>query len=186
MIILTGSTNKAKLDAVKQAFSKLGKAFFINPPAFRIIAIPTKTTVPDMPLTLAEIKDGARQRAEYILSHFETNGQRHIALGMEGGVYREENQTFLQNWVFATDGDRSYFGASALITLPPSISYELFEKKRELAEVIDAYSGQIDVRSNKGAFGILSRNLITRRAAFESAVISAVVPLLEPDAYRSV
>jgi len=185
MIILTGTINTVKLQAVKKAFSKLGKAFFIQPPNFRIFAIPAKTSVSAMPLTLDEIQDGARQRAEYLLKNYSPTTDKYIALGMEGGVYQIGNQTVLQNWVYASDGTQSNFGASALISLPVLLSRELFINRRELAEVIDEYSGKTDVRSKEGAFGILSRNLITRRTAFETAIISAVIPLLNRAEYQS-
>jgi non-canonical (house-cleaning) NTP pyrophosphatase len=45
-------------------------------------------------------------------------------------------------------------------------------------------SGKEDVRSNEGAFGILTENLYNRSAAFESAIINATVPFLNNTYYH--
>ncbi len=45
----------------------------------------------------------------------------------------------------------------------------------ELGEVIDAMAGA-HVRGTRGAWGVLTHDLITRRDAFRSAVIAALTP----------
>jgi non-canonical (house-cleaning) NTP pyrophosphatase len=49
---------------------------------------------------------------------------------------------------------------------------------------MDEFSGQNDVRSNQGAFGLLTRNLITRDDSFYYAVINAMVPFLNKQYYK--
>ena len=137
-----------------------------------------------MPLTLEEIREGAYQRALYVYDNLENCT---IGMGMEGGVFLYEHagksDAYLQNWVYAYDGRRGYFGSSPALTLPAFIKRALYDEKRELAEVIDEFSGKSDVRSNEGAFGILTKNLITRYDSFISAVICAVSPLVSEAVY---
>lgn len=183
MLIGIGSQNRTKVAACKQAFEQLQQKFpqsCNGKPIFKTFS--TRTTVPDMPLTLHEIQQGALERALFVFSLQNKEG---IALGMEGGVFRlEQNkQPLLQNWVYAYDGQKGFYGCSAAIPLPASIEKALYNQKRELAEVIDELSGLSDVRSNDGAFGILTRNLISRTAAFEMAVISALTPFFNSEYY---
>ncbi len=188
MKIGIGSTNKAKLSAVKSAFGKLQQAFFfsgLNQAEFT--AIPTKTTIPDMPLSLEQIVEGAVQRAYFV---FENVPDLDIALGLEGGVFPlaspsllGKSQYFLQNWVFAYNGEKGYLGSSPALNLPEKIITAIYEEQRELAEVIDEFSGKNDVRSKEGAFGILTRNLLTRSASFEIAVINSMIPFLNEKFY---
>ncbi len=186
MKIGIGTTNKTKLKAVQSAFEKLRTAF---PSAFResieFISLKTQTHIPDMPLSQEQMIEGAIERARFVWKN--QTGLRY-SVGLEGGTFPvtapslpDEVQYFLQNWVFAFDGTRGYLGSSPAIMLPETISHALYREKRELAEVIDAFSGKHDVRSNEGAFGVLSRDLLTRSAAFELAVINAFVPFFNPD-----
>ncbi len=185
MKIGIGTTNKAKLKAVQSAFKKLRTAF---PSAFQepveFFSMQTQPPVPDMPLSQEQMIEGAIGRARFV---WENQSGLTYSVGLEGGTFPVTApslpvvQYFLQNWVFAFDGTRGYLGCSPAILLPEPIAHALYREKRELAEVIDAFSGKHDVRSNEGAFGILSRDLLTRSAAFELAVINAFVPFFNPD-----
>jgi non-canonical (house-cleaning) NTP pyrophosphatase len=53
---------------------------------------------------------------------------------------------------------------------------KVIEGRRELGLVIDEVAGIQDVRSRQGAWGILSRDLVTRAMSFEVALIAAFAP----------
>lgn len=188
MKIAIGSKNKAKIAAVTTAFERLLQAFpLCKFEDVEFIPLSTQTTIPDMPLSQEQMIEGAIQRAHFA---FKQMTGLDFALGLEGGTFpvlspglNGEVQTFLQNWVFAFDGQRGFLGSSPALPLPDSIVRPLYREGRELAEIIDAFSGKEDVRSNEGAFGILTRQLLTRSASFELAVINAMVPFFN-EAYR--
>ncbi len=183
MKIGIGSTNKAKTTAVKSAFEKLARAFSLfHFDGLEFRAISTQTSIPDMPLSKEQIVEGAIQRAHYT---FQQLDYVDFALGLEGGTFpltspalNDEPQYFLQNWVFAFNGNKGYLGSSPALPLPQNIVHALYHEHRELAEIIDEFSGRTDVRSKEGAFGILTHNLIKRSASFEIAIINAMVPFL--------
>ena len=190
MIIGIGSTNKAKIEACKNAFKGLKRQFLYNGQKIEFYPLETRTTVPDMPLHKDDLMKGALERALFVYDHF--NRQENpvdFALGLEGGVYKDNQifvdqaQTFLQSWVYAFNGEKGYFGGSPALPLPQTISSALYGEERELAEIIDDFSGQKDVRSNEGAFGILTRDLITRSTSFYLAVINSMVPFLNKQYY---
>jgi len=188
MLIAVGTQNKAKLQACHTALKKLCAVFpqLPDPEEIEIKAFTVDSGVADMPLTLEALKTGARNRALSVLKQPEL-ANRHIdfAIGMEGGVYQigPGESAFLQSWVYARRNGRGFYGCSAGLPIPAAIARELFEHKKELAEVIDTFSGKKDVRSKEGAYGILSRNIYTRSHAFESAIVNAMVPFLNETYY---
>jgi len=201
MTIGIGSNNKAKVKAVREAVEELHYVFPASfPEPIRLEAMTTETSVPDMPLNQQMMRKGALERALFVYNHFTSKGiSIDLAVGLEGGVYAvegvktivdvktigEDATIFLQNWVYVFDGKRGVFGSSASLPLPESIRSSLYREGKELAEVIDHLSGLKDVRSNNGAFGILTADLITRTQAFKEAVIAAMVPFLNKRYYRT-
>ncbi len=184
MKLIIGTGNKAKINGCKTAIKKLELIYplKINPGQTKFYPTPVPSGVPDMPLTLTDIQNGARNRA---LSAYKTeNGE--YAIGMEGGVYKlpgSGDVGLLQSWIYITDGKQGHFGCSAVLELPPKITAILFNSNRELAGVIDEISGKTDVRSHNGAFGILTNDLYTREQAFEDAVINGFIPFLNDTYY---
>ncbi|GAC1400223.1 MAG: inosine/xanthosine triphosphatase [Pyrinomonadaceae bacterium] len=103
-----------------------------------------------------------------------------LSVGLEGGLHTFEldgaRQTFLRGWACATDGARESFGVSASIIVPPFIVARVRNERRELGDVIDEVAGEIDVRSRQGAWGVLSKDLLTRAMSFEAALVAAFAP----------
>ena len=109
-------------------------------------------------------------------------------VGMEGGLEvascdspQEESgglgrRVFLESWAYVTDGTRRHFGRSGAIELPEALAIEVLDHDVELAAAIDKFAGMAGIRDGQGAWGVLSRDLITRRDAFRVALIAAFAP----------
>ena len=52
-------------------------------------------------------------------------------------------------------------------------------------EAIDAFAGRQGIRDAEGAWGILSRNLISRQEAFRVAVLNAMAPFYNREVYSA-
>jgi non-canonical (house-cleaning) NTP pyrophosphatase len=78
---------------------------------------------------------------------------------------------------------RGCFGATPSIAVPESIRKAVIEGQRELGIVIDEVAGARDVRSRQGAWGVLSRDLVTRSLSFEVALIAAFAPFYNAALY---
>ena len=156
-----------------------------------VVARSVKTNAPPMPLTDWELMSGARQRALAVKQTL--IGQKleaDLYVGLEGGFHSislaGEWHTFLRGWAYVTDGERGSFGASPSIIVPEVLVHEVVDGGRELAEVIDETAGEHDVRSRQGAWGVLSRDLLTRSMSFEAALIAAFAPFYNSALYSHV
>jgi non-canonical (house-cleaning) NTP pyrophosphatase len=78
---------------------------------------------------------------------------------------------------------RGSFGATPSISVPEQIKNSVIEGRQELGLVIDQFAGARDVRSRQGAWGVLSRDLVTRSLSFELALIAAFAPFYNPELY---
>ena len=187
MIIALGSDRAAKLMAVRAAVARIASIDARWSEA-TITARVVETDTPAMPLTDWQLMHGARFRAEAVREQLQKEGlSAQLYVGLEGGFHSilldDEWHTFLRGWAYAFDGERGYFGASPSVTVPPLIADMVIDGKRELGVVIDEVAGERDVRSRQGAWGVLSRDLLTRSMSFEAALIAAFAPFYNPRLY---
>lgn len=154
-----------------------------------VVARPVVVSVPAMPLNDWQLMQGAQERAFAVRDVLRAQRlEAEIYVGLEGGFHsisiEGEWHTFLRGWAYATDGTRGAFGATPSITVPESLARKVIEGRRELGLVIDEVAGKRDVRSKQGAWGILTRDLVTRSMSFEIALIAAFAPFYNRDLYQ--
>lgn len=187
MIIALGSARAAKIMAVRAACARIA-AVDASWKGAEVVARAVETSAPSMPLTDMQLMRGATERAEAVRASLWAEGQAaHLYVGLEGGfhsiTFEGTRHTFLRGWAYATDGERGYFGAAPSVTVPHEIVRRVEGQNRELGEVIDEVSGGRDVRSRQGAWGILSRDLLTRSMSFEAALVAALAPFYNARVY---
>ncbi len=155
-----------------------------------VVARPVTTNVPAMPLNDWQLMQGARERALAVRDLLRVRRlEADVFVGLEGGFHsisiEGEWHTFLRGWAYATDGTREAFGSTPSISVPDAIVKDVIEGRLELGVVIDRISGKRDVRSRQGAWGVLTRDLVTRSMSFELALIAAFAPFYNSDMYTS-
>lgn len=153
-----------------------------------VVARRVSSTVPSMPLTDWQLMEGAQERALAVRESLNSRRlEADIYVGLEGGFHSVsiggQWHTFLRGWAYATDGERGAFGAAPSISVPPDIVQRVVEGRRELGVVIDEVTGGRDLRSKQGAWGVLSRDLVTRSMSFELALIAAFAPFYNAKFY---
>lgn len=185
--IALGSDRAAKIMAVRASVARLAT---IDPDwaNANVVARRVETNVPAMPLTDWQLMQGARERA--LAARDALRSRRldaDIYVGLEGGFHsvsiEGEWHTFLRGWAYATDGERSAFGAAPSISVPAHIVKRVVEGRRELGSVMDEVTGGRDIRSKQGAWGVLTRDLVTRSMSFELALLGAFAPFYNPKLY---
>lgn len=153
-----------------------------------VVARAVETNIPAMPLTDWQLMQGARERALAVRDVLRSRRlDAEIYVGLEGGFHsisiEGEWHTFLRGWAYATDGKTGCFGSSPSITVPNAMARRVIEGRKELGLVIDEVSGKRDVRSREGAWGVLTRDLVTRSMSFEVALIAAFAPFYNSKMY---
>jgi len=185
--IALGSDRAAKIMAVRACVARVAE-IDSSWAEISVVARAVETNVPAMPLTDWQLMEGARERALAVRDVLA--GQRlaaDIYVGLEGGFHsisiEGEWHTFLRGWAYAFDGKHGHFGSAPAISVPASIVKKVIEGRRELGLVIDEVAGMRDVRSRQGAWGVLSRDLVTRSMSFELALIAAFAPFYNSQLY---
>jgi non-canonical (house-cleaning) NTP pyrophosphatase len=133
-----------------------------------------------MPMSLSDILHGARTRAMAVQS------PGAFAVGLEGGLHQlpEPDAAWsLHTWAAVTDGKQWGYGAGPSVVLPQHLATRVIAGE-ELGDVIDGLAGA-DTRSTRGAWGVLTRDLIGRRDAFRMAVTAAFARFYNPAPFIS-
>ena len=178
--IALGSDRASKIMAVRASVARIAA---IDPSwsDANVVARRVELNVPSMPLTDWQLMQGAQERAFAVRESLQSRRlEADIYVGLEGGFHSVsiagEWHTFLRGWAYATNGERGAFGAAPSISVPPAIVKQVVEGRRELGVVIDEVTGGRDIRSKQGAWGVLSRDLVTRSMSFELALVAAFAP----------
>jgi len=189
LIIAVGSTRRPKLNGVRDALDELGPR--LDPDAqFEIVGIEAPSGVRDTPLSRNEMMTGARNRAEHLRRIAQDRNEPwNYFIGVEGGLEIVNDSgarlVFLENWAYVLDRDgRGSFGQSGAVAVPEPLAAKVVDEGVDLAEAVDAFAGTHGIRDAQGAWGVLTRDLVTRRDAFRLAVINAFAPFYNSEAYR--
>jgi len=176
VIVVVASKSPAKIDAVRRAIERIAAI----EPSFSKAALRTVDVTglaPKMPMTDRETIDGAKLRAQSA-----TRGLTppFLSIGLEGGLSAEPLTT-LTSWAAATDGTRWGYGAGGRIVLPDAVMAQV-RAGRELGDVIDEMAGA-SIRSTRGAWGWLTKDLVGRKNALLTATLAALAPFYNTQLY---
>lgn len=173
MNVAVGSTNPAKLEAVRAAILRVW-------PDAQVAGVAVPSGVSEMPLSDAECLAGARNRARAARASLAAD----LGVGLEGGVQRQEDMLFLVGWVVvcAADG-REGLAGTARLPLPALIA-ERVAAGEELGLVMDDLLDEHKSNHRGGAVGALTAGLVMRGEAFAMAVSYALAPFVAGEFYR--
>ena len=188
VIVAIASKRPPKVEATRRVVERLRQYLTLESSPIEYLAHEIDGGVV-MPRTIEQLLSGAKARVENLERSL--HAQNQIAdyfVGLEGGFHsvRFDNRelVFLQSWAYVSDGKRGYFGSSGNVVAPQEIADEIMKKGRDLSDVIDEVAQQVDVRSNQGTWGILTRGLVTRQQSFETALLAAFAPFYNGELYR--
>ncbi len=191
MILAVGTTREPKVRAVRRSLEVLSQSFpdFLNKD-LRFLARSTPSGAPETPCSTAELMGGAKHRAERLFDTLRTEGEKEIlSLGLEGGLVSEveappaERLFLLESWAYVTDGVRGFFGSSGCLPLPEALVAAVIDCGEDLGHAADNLYHQSNVAARQGTFGVLTGDVVTREDAFVRAILHALAPFYNRNAY---
>jgi inosine/xanthosine triphosphatase len=187
--IAVGSTRRPKVNAVKEAAMNittlLGEGAQLDVTGHEV-----ESGVNHTPASREELMQGARQRVEALQESLRAkNTLADFYVGLEGGldvvIENGLKKVFLESWAYVSDGTKGHFGCSGSIELPEALAEEVLSRGTELSVAIDEFAGAVGIRDGQGAWGVLSRNLVSRQESFRLAVVTAFAPFYNARMYRA-
>lgn len=174
IIIAVGSTNEAKVLAVKE--SLLDSPSFLHA---KVISVATDSGVSDQPLSLQETIQGAKNRAK---NAFNLCDSCKLGFGIESGLIEASDVStgFLHTSACSIyDGKNYYTGLSTSFEVPPKILELVLDKKMDLTEAcLEAkITSNVNIGSTDGLIGILTNGKIDRKKYSKECVIAAILQL---------
>ncbi|WP_374758496.1 MULTISPECIES: inosine/xanthosine triphosphatase [Shewanella] len=175
LTILVGSKNPVKVSAAKHAFSQ----YF---PDCNIICegIHAPSLVADQPMTEAETKLGAINRAEYCQSQQTAD----FYIAMEGGVDCFDHGPATFAYMAILHNQQLSVGRSALLPLPLKV-FQALEQGEELGHVMDRLFNTDNIKQKGGAIGLLTKGLATRESIYTQAIILAMAPFVNDEIFNN-
>jgi inosine/xanthosine triphosphatase len=165
--VVIASNNPVKIQATLNGFQRMfqGENFCIQ-------ALSVPSGVGDQPHSNSEALHGAYNRA---IGAADQAQEADFWVGIEGGVEEMDDELTAFAWVVIKNA--SLLGKSRTVTffLPPQIA-RLVRDGNELGEADDIVFGRSNSKQENGAIGLLTGDVVDRKAAYEQAVILALIP----------
>jgi len=167
-----GSTNPAKVEAVRRALARLA-------PGCETVAVDVPSGIGAMPLDESATREGALARARAALDRTGAD----VAFGLEGGAVLDGDRAWLTAHVVAVTRDGSIGEAAWGRMLLPRAAAKRLRAGEELGDVIDDLFGAKESKRQSGAIGLLTDGFVSRTDAFADLVAMACASFLHPDLY---
>ena len=158
MRIAVGTTNQAKVQAVKNVFQY----------DYEIVNGKVPSGVSEQPFSDEETIQGAINRAKASIEKFSAD----LGIGLEGGVTETSFGLMLCNWAVLVKRDEPespIIAGGSRILLPEEISDRL-RNGEELGPVMDEYCGETNIGAHEGAIGVFTNGRINREQMFTHIV----------------
>ncbi|MEM8534789.1 MAG: inosine/xanthosine triphosphatase [Chloroflexota bacterium] len=173
LLIAVGSSNPSKVNAVRSVIERAQLEATVHP-------FDAPSGVASQPIGVAEMTQGARQRAMYA----RTSMQADWGVGMEGGVeFDQDGSVWLFSMVVIVTKEQGESRARGGQIRLPSIVAQRLHTGAELGPLMDELVGTTDLKRGLGAIGYLTKGLITREESYCDSFSRALAPLLHPHLY---
>lgn len=173
MIIAVGSTNKTKIEPVKEVFSK----HFKN---VKVVGVKVNSGISDQPKNEEEMYKGALNRAKNSLKQVKN---AKFGIGIEGGLHKRSYGWFEHSLVVIIDRNGNIgIGASGGLVLP-KIVVEKIHKGKNLEEAVDELFGTNKIGEGIGMFGVFTKGVVTRTSGVAHGVAFALARFLHKEIY---
>eukprot|EP01084_Bolivina_argentea_P151374 264217_1 len=181
MTIAIGSTNPTKIKSVQIAVEKLFPNKCVE---YKHCSV--QSGVSDQPKSSSESVNGAINRANNVFNIFPNAD---YTVGIEGGIetvsVANNKNVYLQSgWVVVMNQQKEIgIGTSARVELSDKVMKPILNDGKELGDVMDDLSGQNNVKTHQGYFGLVTNNNLPRADAYVHGVLFAFSKFVSPQIY---
>lgn len=172
MIVVVGSTNRPKGQAVAEAFEKV---FGERP---QVETVTADSGVSAHPTEASESLKGALSRVQ------DAKRQKPSAdfyVGIEGGLLEVDGRFWEIGWVAVADSKgRVHTALSPGLEMDGPILQNILHGK-ELSRVLTDRIGVADPGQTNGFYGMVTDNSVTRQQAYVEALVFALAPFRHPE-----
>ncbi len=175
-IVAAGTLNRAKLRGISRAWKLFGDA--------RIISTKIETGIEAQPISWYHTVRGALERAK---KSMETVPNAEYGVGIEAGLLPFPSPSGYMEAQIAVILDREYsvsLGMSMAFEVPYKLVGEL-TRGEELGILAEKTFKRKNIGETLGVIGILTKGNITRTDLTYQAVLSALIPRMNPKSYPS-
>jgi inosine/xanthosine triphosphatase len=191
MLVVVGSTNSGKIQATKNAFSRIFSGHILE-----IIGHPITNAKTAQPIGEDQIISGAVKRVSQVDQWMRENlmdkikAHQNIAycVGIEAGLlevsYAFTGYLGCQYCAIRDFHGHQCIGSSPGWEYPPRVITPLLaDRTLEMGDIMKKISGDPEIKVNQGAIGFFTRQIITRLQLTELCVMMALIPFLNPIEY---
>lgn len=174
LTIAVGSTNKTKIDPVKDVFSHHFKKV-------KVVGISVDSEVSDQPMTDDEMYQGAFNRATKAIKKVK---DADFGVGIEGGLHKYNYGWFERSIIVIIDKKGAVgIGSSGGLALPDKVIQRIL-KGENLEQAIDGLFGTKKIGEGIGMFGIMTKGIVTRAEGVKHGVAFAIARFLHEKIYE--
>lgn len=174
MFFALGTTNIPKTQALRTA---LESCPYVAEHEIDIQGFKVASWVPEMPLTLAQLREGAKNRAQEVRR---LCPEANFFVGMEWGVYHDSigDESWLMGVVYIEDiSEEGHFAYTCHMPVPRAVIRWLHDGSwRDLDQIVESLGAPPDTGDSHGSFGLWSDMMLSRSDQFRLAVQCALSP----------
>jgi len=191
MLVVVGSINSGKIQATKNAFSRIFPGHILE-----IIGHPVTNAKTAQPIGEDQIISGAMERVsqvdqwmrEKLMNKIKEHHNIAYCVGIEAGLlevsYAFTRYLGCQYCAIRDFQGHQFIGSSPGWEYPPRVITPLLvDRTLEMGDIMKEISGDPEIKVNQGAIGFFTKNIITRMQLTELCVMMALIPFLNPLEY---
>ena len=172
--IVVASKNPVKIRAVGNGFVRM----FPNE-SFKTHGLSVPSGVSEQPRSEFEAFEGALNRAR---NAAKMSDYANYCVGVEGGIEEQFDGMIAFAWIVILSDMKIGKARTGGFYLPNPVA-KLIHQGMELGEADDIIFDRENSKTENGAIGLLTQNVIDRTQLYEQAVILALLPFKNPTLY---
>jgi len=170
--VIVASLNPVKISAVNEGFTRM-----FPDQTFTVSGVSTASGVPDQPFSDEETLRGARNRVNNARALYP---EADYWVGVEGGVMNDSGLLQSFAWIVVEGQEGQVGKARTSAYYLPEETAKLVRSGMELGPAEDQIWGRTNSKQKNGSVGLLTGDVIDRKAYYVQAVILALIPFKNP------